>query len=994
MRLFGWSAARLAGLFVALLAGLPPAPARDPDTDRQVAELEKRLADLKKKLAELKKADPPAARKPLGLADTLAWKGIRTTALSRDGQWFAYRVGPAEGDNEVVVRRTRGEKQYKFPAGKAGPVPGQLAFSHDGKWLAFSIPPARRARPPRSLFEFLTAPPATTKVALVDLATGKKVEYDGARGFAFSGESAALFAVHRAPEPAASGSGSQSTAKRPAGTDLLLRRLDGGKELTLGNVAQFGFDKKGRWLALLIDAKDQAGNGVQLFDVKTSALRPLESGKATYQGLAWTEKGDAFTALKGVEDKRFKDKLYSVLGFTDLDARTPTVVAYDPHSDSGFPKGMAVSPNRPAFFSEDLGAIFFGIHEPQKAEDKPASAPARDSRGGAPGKTDAPLAGPPSRAKAADKEKPDLVIWHWQDDRLQSEQQVQAGLDRTFSYLCAYRVKEKKFLRLADETLREVSVAPRHSWAVGLDDRAYRRQGNLDGKRFHDVYVVDPRTGKRKLALKKARWPFGVSPKGTHFLYYDDGHFHTYDMATGKTYNLTADAPVSFVDVEDDHNVDRPPCPPVGWSKDESAVLLSDNWDVWKFPAHGGPGVNLTRTGKKEGVRYRPRIRLDPEEKGIDLSVAQYFSAYGEWTKKAGFARVEPNGAGLTTLCWDDAVFSSLTKARDADVFVYTRQTYRDYPDYYLTDPTFKPARRLTEANPQQEKFRWCAGVRLLEYKSAKGDRLQAALLLPAGYEKGKRYPTVVYIYERVSQALNNYHQPSASGFNPAVYTSNGYAVLLPDIRYRVNDPGMSAVWCVLPALEAAVGTGVVDRQRVGLHGHSWGGYQTAFLITQAKAFRAAVAGAPLTDLVSMYSLIYWNTGWTNQPIFESSQGRFRAGYWDDLDAFIRNSPVFHAKNVTTPLLLLHNDKDGAVDWTQGIEYFNTLRRLDKPVVLLQYKGENHGLVKSANRKDYTVRMREFFDHHLRGKPAPGWLEKGVPHLKMDEHLKERAGKE
>lgn len=223
------------------------------------------------------------------------------------------------------------------------------------------------------------------------------------------------------------------------------------------------------------------------------------------------------------------------------------------------------------------------------------------------------------------------------------------------------------------------------------------------------------------------------------------------------------------------------------------------------------------------------------------------------------------------------------------------------------------------------------------------------------------------------------------------MYTSNGYAVFMPDIAYQVNDPGRSACWCVMPALEAAIATGVVDRDRVGLHGHSWGGYQTAFLITQTNAFKAAVAGAPLTNLISMYSSIYWNTGFANQPIFESSQGRFTGGYWDDLEAYTRNSPVYYAKNVNTPLLLLHNDKDGAVDWNQGIEYFNTLRRLGKPVVMLQYKGENHGLVKPANQRDYTQRMREFFDHHLLGRPAPAWLIDGVPHLKHEEHLKERT---
>jgi dipeptidyl aminopeptidase/acylaminoacyl peptidase len=240
-----------------------------------------------------------------------------------------------------------------------------------------------------------------------------------------------------------------------------------------------------------------------------------------------------------------------------------------------------------------------------------------------------------------------------------------------------------------------------------------------------------------------------------------------------------------------------------------------------------------------------------------------------------------------------------------------------------------------------------------------------------------------------MSQQLNRYAVPSANGFNKSVYTSNGYAVLMPDITYKLNDPGMSAAWCVLPALEAAVAAGVVDRSKVGLQGHSWGGYQTAFLITQAD-FAAAVAGAPLTNMISMYSSIYFNSGGGNMAIFESSQGRFLGGYWDNLEAYQRNSPVYYAANVKTPLMILHNDKDGAVVWNQGIEYYNTLRRMKKPVLLLEYVGENHGLAKPANQKDYTVRMKEFFDHHLMGKPAPAWMSEGVPFLKMKDHLKDR----
>ena len=342
-------------------------------------------------------------------------------------------------------------------------------------------------------------------------------------------------------------------------------------------------------------------------------------------------------------------------------------------------------------------------------------------------------------------------------------------------------------------------------------------------------------------------------------------------------------------------------------------------------------------------------------------------------------------------LTWTDASYPNMIKAKNADAYLFTKGSSTEPADFYAADASLANPVRLTDQRPQVEPFAWSPGVQLVNYTSDKGDKLQAALFLPANYEKGKSYPTVVNFYEKLSQTANQFSAPSANGFNRSVYTSNGYAVFVPDIAYRVNDPGMSAVWCMVPAVKAAIATGVVDPKHIGITGHSWGGYQTAFLVTQTDLFAAAVAGAPLTDMVSMYSLVYKNSGGWNGAIFESSQGRFKGGYWDNWDAYYRNSPVFFAKNVHTPLMILHNDKDGAVDFTQGVEYFNTLRRMQKPVIMLEYIGENHSLAKRPNQRDYTVRMREYFDHYLKGAPAPDWMVNGVPRLKMEDHLKERA---
>jgi dipeptidyl aminopeptidase/acylaminoacyl peptidase len=544
--------------------------------------------------------------------------------------------------------------------------------------------------------------------------------------------------------------------------------------------------------------------------------------------------------------------------------------------------------------------------------------------------------------------------------------------------------------------MRNVTVSTKQSrWGFGTDDREYELMGSLDGRRHEDVFVIDLETGQRKMAVPHLRYFSGASPDGNHILYYMDGDYHVFTFASGKDRNITQGLPVSFVDIEDDHNNVKPPINAVGWASDGKNVLLSDAWDVWKVSIDGAPAVNLTVNGKKDAIRYQQRYALEPPDErdnGIDLSKPQYFRAYGEWTKKGGIARLDPGATGVKMIGWADASYPALMKSKKGDVFIYTRGTSLEANDYYVTtDAMLANPVRLTDSRPQVAQFTWSSGVQLVNYTSDKGDKLQAALFLPANYEKGKSYPTVVNFYEKMSQTANQFAAPTANGFNRSVYTSNGYAVFVPDITYRVNDPGMSAVWCMVPAVKAAIATGIVDPKRIGITGHSWGGYQTSFLITQTDIFAAAVAGAPLTDMVSMYSLVYKNSGGVNGAIFESSQGRFRGGFWDNWDAYYRNSPVFFAKNVKTPLIILHNDKDGAVDFTQGVEYFNTLRRMQKPVIMLEYIGENHSLAKRANQRDYTARMKEFFDHYLMGAPAPDWMVNGIPRLKMDEHLKERA---
>jgi len=948
----------------------------------------------------------------MSIADLRAWKSIRGPTVSPDGKWLAYELAPNDGDATVVIRATHDTTEWRFPVGDASAGgrggrrfggPALVTISGDSKWAVFRVQPTKeetaRARTSRR--------PAESKVALVDLATGKKRDFDRIRRFAFQGDHPHWLALLTEPSGAAGGGATGAAggrggrggaggsggapAVRTNSSDLLLYDLADGSIQNVGSVSEFGFDHDGRYLAYTVETADHVGDGVQVRDLDTNVVDALDGSRAVYRHLAWADSGLALAALRVMADTAGRDTTVDVVAFTGFGAGGPKKTVLDLTGRSDAPAGMVVSPDRGPSWSEDLGTLYFGLKE------APEPPPRGHERGtdlqslikpGAPG-----MGGrqnQPRTAAPTDEDLPSLILWHWDDPRLQSQQIVQQQQDEHYSYLAEYRLGENRVIRLANDSLRNVSIAPHDRYAYSLGNEPYQRDESITGRAFVDIYTIDLRTGQERRPVRKVITRVVPSADGSRLLFWGmDANWHLIDMATGKVRNLTAGMPVTFANVKDDHNdLVKPPEPVVGWSKDGGWVLLSDGWDVWKVSATGAPPLNLTRNGRATRVHYQRRVMVPRDEEGIDLSKPLYFQTYGEWTKKEGLSRVDAGKGGATRLMWDDAYFGFM-KAKDADVVLYSRQTFNAYPDWYLAKSDFSGGTRLTDADPQQREFAWSSGARLIDYVSAKGDSLQGALILPADYEPGKKYPLLVEIYEKRSQELHDYVLPSDTRApDLSVYTSRGYAVLLPDIVYRVNDPGMSAVWCVVPAVKAAIATGIVDSTKVGLHGHSWGGYQTAFLVTQTHIFAAAVAGAPLTDMVSMYGSVYWNAGIGDAQIFESSQGRFKGSFLDNWDAYVRNSPAFHTKNVTTPLIILSDDKDGAVDFNQGITWFNDLRNAGKKVILLTYVGENHGLARPVNQRDYAMRMQEFFDHYLEGAPAPDWMLHGIPRIEMDAELK------
>ena len=927
-------------------------------------------------------------KKPVTWADAPKWSYIRTqfSSISDDGKWVYWVSGPAEGDATLTLKNTQNENSFDFPLGGAL---SQGSFSDNGKYFGFreaqkysEIKAAQKSRKP-----------TFTKLVIVSLADTSKTVFEKVRSFSFApGNSewvAITFANESTPSPAGGpGAAAGNRADAPKGSDLILYNIKDKKSFNMGNVSEFQFNKAGNLLAYIVDATNRMGNGILLRDMNTGQISILENDDARYQSLRWNKEGTAFTALKSVKNPKYTSDVYSVLGFSHINGDLTRKVAYNGIEDANFPEGKGISQHAVPYWSDDLGTLYFGIANLEKKKETKADSTKNNNRP-APGN---------SAANASNDERPDMIIWNWQDTRLQSEQQVAQNRDKNFSFISSYNPQTKQFIQITDSNMRSAQIGPKQKYGLGYDYTPYQMDNNLSGQNYVDLYIIDLKTGNKNLFIENyyqnASRSLAFSPDGNLLSFYQDGHYYVHNLNNNTRTTLTENIPSTFINLNSDHNIVKPATPFMGWSSDSRFVLIKDSHDLWKISADGKKAVSLSSNWKANNLGVNAPARIYPDDEGIDFKKPQYFSLFNTRNKQAGYALLEPGKDELKVLFLGDKRYGSFQKAKNASTFMYSIEDAATPPELVVTqNAQLNNTKQLTQNTKGLDEFGINSGVRLLQFVSAYGDTLEASLYLPANYKEGQSYPTITYIYERLTQDLNSYAQPAipGGGFNRAMYTSNGYAVLMPDIKYKMNEPGNSAVAAVVPAVEAAIATGIVDRNRVGIHGHSWGGYQTSFLITQTNIFKAAVAGAALTNMISMYSLIYWNSGSTNQSIFESSQGRFTSGYWDNWDAYKRNSPIYYIKNVETPLLLLHNDKDGAVDYTQGIEYFNGLRRLNKPVAMLTYKGENHGLVKDVNKKDYAVRMMEYFDHYLKGAEAPDWWSKGINHLDLKDHLDSRA---
>src|SRR5437868_9020517 len=884
------------------------------------------------------------SRPALTEADFARIETLGASALSADGKWVAYdfRRG-ASGPTELRYRTVAGGAESTVPLGNT-PL-----FSANSRWLLFTITPDTTAARAASRRAGATGgrgsapPPEITrnKVGIVDLRNGTRTVLEDVQSFALSKDGAHVALRRYVPAD-----------RRGRGADLVVRDLEQGTDVTFGNVSDFAWNEDGTLLAMAIDVEGKTGNALQLLNVATGALRALDTGDQLYTSIAWRKHGDDLAVLRSRTDSSFADTSVAVIAWRGLSSAHPTKTAYDFGGDSAFARGMRVAPYRPPLWAEDGNTLFFGIapREPKEQRQWDGAQPAR------------------------------VEIWHWKDLREYHQQDRQAAPDRQKTQLVAWRPADGRLVRPADDSSDVVQLSENERVALTTDGRPYFSEV-ISGRQYHDVYRIDLATGQRERVVTKTAFAVTASPGGRYVLYRHAGHWWTYDLTTKGRANLTAKIPSAFVNMEDDHPVhERRPYGVGGWTTGDRSVILYDRYDLWQVAPDGSNPVRLTR-GREDSTVYRIEW-LDTESRTIDPAKPLMLATTGDWNKKSGYARLTI-GQPAQRLLWVDKSISRLTQAKNAaNVYTYVAQSASESPNLFVTSGLLSNAQAVSHTNAFLADHAW-GKQELMSYTNSRGDKLQMMLTYPADYQPGKQYPMVVYYYEKLSQGFHQWVAPTErSTYNTSVFSQNGYFVLRPDIVFRFRDPGYSGLDCVTAAVKAALATGMIDPKRVGNMGHSWGGYQSAFYAVHGHGmFAATIAGAPLTDLISMYGYTSFNSGLPETGHYETGQERMLVPLWEDPQAYIRNSTVFAVDSLQTPLLLEEGDADGNVNYWQGMELYNFGRRLGKEVVFLIYNDENHGVARPESQIDYRRRQLEWFAHYLKGEPAAGWITHGESYL-------------
>lgn len=900
------------------------------------------------------------SKPPLDFSVYDKWNRLTSTRISENGELVSYEINPGMGDGNLFLKDLAKGEEYVFERGSSA------QFSPNSDFLVFMIKVQADTLREAKLKKVKSDDMPKDSLAIFDMKELKKVPKVKNVKVPKEGQSVLAFQLdlkEEKEEKPDSLSAEKEKKKKPKkkiykGSELTILYPLTGEEFKIENVTEYSFSEKGEWLyAASIDEDSVNSSKIHLFDTGKKELTVLWESEGVTKKLQYDKEARQLVFLHSMDTA--KNKTFSLM-YLGKGSKMPELLVDT--LTQGIPAGYCVSENGSLRFSEDGKRLFIGTAEkPVNEEEKEDS--------------------------LLKEERVFIDIWHYRDEALQPRQLKGVNREKNKTYMAVVHLKNRKLVQLGEkdglESFRTTDQG-NVNVAMAPDSRPYELNNDIAYESQKDIYITDITNGEDNLIFENVGFSPGLSGFGNYLYWWEaaDSSWYTYNIRSKTTVNLTNSLKVGFV--VDNH--DYPESPGnygiMGWSKNDEAFYLYDKFDIWKFDPEGkADPENITAGyGRTNGLRFRYN-RIDPDEKFIDPGKEYLFSVFNTETKMAGYYQFSLDKPEMKSLVYDKYSFGRPAKALNADKIIWTRSSVEEYPDLWISGLDFENPEKLSRANPQQDDYNWLT-VELVEWLDFDGIRHQGLLYKPEDFDPTKKYPMMVYFYRLHSDGLYNhiYPRPSSSTINTAFYASNGYLVFMPDVFFKIGQPGPSSFNSIVSGvLSLGKERSYIDMAHLGIQGQSWGGYQAAYIITQTDLFAAASPGAPVSNMTSAYGGIRSSSGMVRQFQYEKTQSRIGGTLWEKPVEFYENSPLFYAPQCNTPCLIRHNDNDGAVPFSQGVEFFTALRRLGKPAWLLNYNDGPHNLTeKDSNRKDLSVRMKQFFDHYLKETPAPEWMTGGV----------------
>lgn len=924
--------------------------------------------------AQKKKTPAAPVKKPLTPAVYDGWKDVSAKLISTDGQYAAITISPQDGDGRVSFFNLTTLKEDSVQRAE------DTRITFDSKFAVFKIKPQkekvkelRRQKkkkddlPKDSLGVFSFADRKLEKIANVKSfkvpeKTGQWAAWqlealkEEAKPKAKADTAKKEAPAPKKEAPVAKGKKPKKKNSDDNGYTLVLRNLATKQNVEFGYVKDYAFAKFGQGLLFTTTGNDSSmAAGIYWYDLKKGTLQNLHAGKSKYKyrGLAISEDGTQASFLLDTDTTKAPNHFFKLYHWKAGDNQAAVLVDAQ---HARVPANWFVSEHATPDFSKDGSKLFLGLMPKPLVQD----------------------------TLKLEEEIVKVEVWNWRDSVLYTQQNTGLEAERRRSNRAVINLSDKSLTLLGSSTIPSVMLGDEGnaSIALGVSDRPYRWSDFYDPSGFSDVYTIDVKTGKSKRVVEKIKGNVNLSPKANYITWFSlpDTAWFAYDIASGKTQSLTKSLPVAFADEEDDHPDYPSSYGAAGWLENDSRMLVYDRYDIWSIDPQGkAPAVNLTKIGRTQKLTFR-YVRLNPEDRFIKNDATILLSVFNDQTKATGYYSLSLKTGELKSLIYGNYRYAGVSKALDSDRILFTRENYNEFPDVWLSNMSFSAPKKITTANPQMKNYLW-GTVEMITYTSLDNAPLQGLLYKPENFDPKKKYPMLVYFYEKSSDGLYSHFkpQPAWSIIQRVMCVSNDYLVFIPDIIYKNGLPGESAYNCIMPGVNQLIGQGFVDEKNIGIQGQSWGGYQTAYVITRTNLFKAAGAGAAVVNMTSAYGGIRWGSGMSRMFQYEKSQSRIGGTLWEKPLYYIENSPLFYADKIQTPVLIMQNDKDDAVPWYQGIEFYMALRRLQKPAWMLVYNDEVHNLQKRQNREDYDIRLMQFFDYYLKGAPEPAWMKKGIP---------------